>query len=84
MTSAPMYTRRPTLACLRLAYLAGSLRQGLPGDGRPRTETEARGRCPHRVMLHRLAPGARKGSLKLISWTVPADGEHTCFGGWVL
>jgi hypothetical protein len=74
---------RPSLAALRLAYLAGSLRQGLPGDGRPIDATEARRRCPHAIVRHRIYTDPLLPAPVVRSWTEPVD-AHTCIGGWLL
>jgi hypothetical protein len=64
-----------------------TLRQGLPGDGTPKTAKEARARCPHREIQH-LAIGLPSApwTMTYIPRAVPVqypDG-HVCIGGWLL
>lgn len=76
-------TKRTSLARMRLARLAGSLRDGLPGDGTPIDVTEAARRCPHKLIVTTLhGPDGRHRFSA--SRHVELLGEHRCIGGWLL
>lgn len=84
-------TTRITQTRDRLTWLAGSLRRGLPGDNTPRTERDARDRCPHRELQHiplttdrYWLDGKRAPFATEYLTRTDAAGPHTCVGGWAL
>ena len=65
-----------------------SIRQALPGDGRPSSRREAYARCPHVIMRHKILPDPLYGHVCAVivrSYVDPVGvGPHLCIGGWQL
>jgi len=67
----------------RRLWARSSLRQGLPGDGTPRSARAASRACMHFTMQHKILPDpSGNGTWFVRSRLVRAP--HVCFGGWEL